>query len=164
MILLQLCWRVSRKQVGLPAESTKQCSSSCPWQTRARPCQSFAQNPPLLPNPSSGSTEYNIFTQCYRNKDSSAPAYLILALFSVYQPSRSPSSADAGLMAVPRIKLNKHGKLTFSVTCNSLPKLLRDAPSISSFKSNLKTFLLKKSICTEDFYIHSQIHQSPGQS
>ena len=40
------------------------------------------------------------------------------------------------------------------------PKLLFDARSLSSFKSNPKTFLFK-SICTED--IHSQTHQGGGQ-
>ena len=65
-----------------------------------------------------------------RSRDSSAPAYLS-DLLSVYQPSRSLLSADAGLMTVPRIKLNKYGKRAFSyigpVTWNSLPKPLRDA-------------------------------------
>ena len=42
-----------RKQAGSPAESTKQCSSSCPWQTRPRPRKAFAQIPPLVANPSS---------------------------------------------------------------------------------------------------------------
>ena len=91
--------------------------------------------------------EYKISTLCYRSRDSSAPAYFS-DLLSVYQPSRSLRSADAGLMTVPRIKLNKYGKRAFSyigpVTWNSLPKPLRDAPSLPSFKSNLKTFLFKK--------------------
>ena len=88
----------------------------------------------------------SFYTLCYRSRDSSAPAYLS-DLPSVYQPSRSLRSADTGLMTVPRIKLNKYGKRTFSyigpVTWNSLPKPLRDAPSLPSFKSNLKTFLFK---------------------
>ena len=91
--------------------------------------------------------EYKISTLCYRSRDSSAPAYFS-DLLSVDQPSRSLRSADAGLMTVPLIKLNKHGKRAFSyighVTWNSLPKPLRDAPSLHSFKSNLKTFLFKK--------------------
>ena len=91
--------------------------------------------------------EYKISTLCYRSRDSSAPAYFS-DLLSVYQPSRSLRSADAGLMTVPRIKLNKYGKRAFSyigpVTWNSHPKPLRDAPSLSSFKSDLKTFLFKK--------------------
>ena len=91
--------------------------------------------------------EYKISTLCYRSRDSSAPAYFS-DLLSVYQPSRSLRSADAGLMTVPLIKLNKYGKRAFSyigpVTWTSLPKPLRDAPSLPSFKSNLKTFLFKK--------------------
>ena len=90
--------------------------------------------------------EYKISTLCYRSRDPSAPAYFS-DLLSVYQPSRSLRSADAGLMTVPRIKLNKYGKRAFSyigpVTWNSLPKPLHDAQSLPSFESNLKTFLFK---------------------
>ena len=91
--------------------------------------------------------ECKISTLCYRSRDSSAPAYCS-DLLPVYQPSRSLRSTDAGLMTVPCIKLNKYGKRAFSyigpVTWNSLPKPLRDAPSLPSFKSNPKTFLFKK--------------------
>ena len=90
--------------------------------------------------------EYKISTLCYRSRDSSAPAYL--CDLSVYPPSRSLRSADSGLITIPRIKLKKYGKRASShtgpVTCNSLPKPLRDALSLPSFKSNLKTFLFKK--------------------
>ena len=41
------------KQAGSPAESTTQCSSSCPWQTRARPRKAFAQITPLVASPTS---------------------------------------------------------------------------------------------------------------
>ena len=58
--------------------------------------------------------EYKISTLCYRSRDSSAPAYL--CDLSVYQPSRSLRSADAGLMTVPRIKLNKNMESMFSHT------------------------------------------------
>ena len=52
--LLQLfAGRCPWKQAGPPAESRKQCSSSCPWQTRARPLKAFTQIPPLVVNRSS---------------------------------------------------------------------------------------------------------------
>ena len=147
---------------GSPAESTTQCSSSCPWQTRARPRKAFAQIPPLVASPTSDWVQNSIL--CYRSRDSSGPAYLS-GLFSVYQPSLSLRSADAGLMTVPRIKLNKYGKRAFwyirPVTLISLPKPLRDAPSLFSFKSNLKTSLFESS-CTED--IHSPTHQGVGKT
>ena len=105
-----------------------------------------------------------VSTLCYRCRDSSAPAYLS-DLLSVYQPSHSLHSADASLMTVPCIKLNKYGKRAFSyigpVTWNSLPKPLRDAPSLPSFKSSLKRSS-SKSICTDD--LHSQTHQGIEQS
>jgi len=133
------------KLAGSLAESTKHCRSSCPWQRRVRPCKAFAQISALVA--SLTWIEYKIFTLCYRSRDSSAPAYLS-DLLSVYQPSCSLRSADTGLMIVLRIKLNKYGKRASSyigpVTWNSLPKPLRDAPSLPSFKSNLKTLLFKK--------------------
>ena len=48
-------------------------------------------------------------------------------------------------------QIYNYGKCSFSyigpVTWNSLPKPLRDTPSLPSFKSNLKTFLFKKHLC-----------------
>ena len=65
--------------------------------------------------PARARIEYKTSTLCYLSRDSSAPAYLS-DLLSVYQPSRSLRSADAGLMTVPRIKLNKNMESMFSHT------------------------------------------------
>ena len=75
--------------------------------------------------------------------------YLLLPTCLIFSLSTFPlCCANAGLMTVPRIKLNKYGKRFFSyigpVTWNSVPKSVLDAPSLSSFKSNLKRFLLKR--------------------
>ena len=96
--------------------------------------------------------EYKISTLCYRSRDSSAPAYFS-DLLSVYQPSRSLRSAEAGPMTVPCIKLSKYRKHAFSyigpVTWNSLPK----PPSNPIWKC-----FSSKSICTDDF--HKGVEQS----
>ena len=90
--------------------------------------------------------QHKISNLWYCSTDSSVPVYLS-DLLTVHQHSRSLPSANAGLITVPRIRLNIYGKCSFSyvrpVTWNSLLKSLRDAPSLSFFKSNLKTFLFK---------------------
>ena len=133
--LLQLfAGRSPEKQAGSFAESTKHAT-------------------PLLRSlhwlPVRARIEYKISTLCYRSRDSSAPADLIFSL-STFQ-----------LRTVPRIKFNKYGKHAFPyivpVAWNSFPKPLRDAPSLPSFKSNLKTFLFRK-------HLYWQLSQSdpPG--
>ena len=145
-----LCWQVSRKN---RLDRLQRVQNNAAFLVLGRRGRDHAK--PLLRSlhwlPVRARTEYKISTLCYRSRDSSVPAYLS-DLLSVYQPSRSLRSADAGLMTVPRIKLNKYGKCAFSyigpVTWNSPPppppKPLRDAPSLPSFKSSLKTFLFKK--------------------
>ena len=131
-----LCWRVSRKQAGMPTESTKQYSSSRPWQTRARPWESFAQVPRAR-------TDYKISIRCYRSRYLSVPAYLF-DILSVYEPYRSLHSA--GLMAVPRIKLNKHGKRTL---------ILIHRTSDLDFHSQASTW------CSKYFLLHIQPENVP---
>ena len=53
-----LAGRSPGKQAGSLAESTKQCSSSCPWQMRARPCKAFAQISALVASPTSDWVQY----------------------------------------------------------------------------------------------------------
>ena len=55
--------------------------------------------------------EYKISTLCYRSRFICS---CLLIRPSRYQPSRSLRSADAGLMTVPRFKLNKYGNRGFS--------------------------------------------------
>ena len=63
---------------GSPAESTTQCSSSCPWQTRARPRKAFAQIPPLVASLILDWVQNS--TLCYRSRDSSGPASGLLSI------------------------------------------------------------------------------------
>ena len=75
-----------------------------------------------------------------------APSYLS-DLVNQYIPSRSlRSSLDPSLLTVPRpLRLKSIESRTFSVagpsSWNNLPSSLRQAKSLTSFKSNLKTYL-----------------------
>ena len=60
------------------------CSSSCPWQTRARPRKAFAQIPPLVASLILDWVQNS--TLCYCSRDSSGPAYLF-GLLSINLPA-----------------------------------------------------------------------------
>ena len=85
---------------------------------------------------------------CYHIITDSAPAYLS-DLVQLYTPSRSlRSSSDTRLLRQGRFKRKSHGFRSFSVYApqlwNSLPTHIRHAPSITAFKSNLKTYLFQQ--------------------
>ena len=71
-----------------------------------------------------------------------APSY-ISDLLVPYQPSRNLRSADTNLLCVPRSQLVTYGDRAFSIAApklwNSLPVHLRNCPSLTVFKSGLKT-------------------------
>ena len=134
-----LCWRVSRKTGWIACREYKTMQLVLSLANEGETLQSLRSD---------------LCTGCQAELGLSTrfPPCAIVAAYlcdlSVYPPSRSLRSADSGLMTIPRIKLKKYGKRASShtgpVTCNSLPKPLRDALSLPSFKSNLKTFLFKK--------------------
>ena len=71
-------------------------------------------------------------------------------LLNIYVPSRNlRSSADDRIFQVPKFNREKHGGRAFShsaaKTWNSLPFHVRHSPSLSVFKTNLKTFLFRQS-------------------
>ena len=73
-----------------------------------------------------------------------APSYLS-ELLHPYTPSRSLRSADQLLLIEPRARLKSRGERAFSVAApklwNDLPLHIRQASSLSLFKSHLKTHL-----------------------
>ena len=75
-----------------------------------------------------------------------APAYLS-TLITPYEPRRALRSTDSALLCVPRHKLERYGRRSFScagpVLWNSLPEDMRLADSLNSFKSHLKTHYFK---------------------
>jgi hypothetical protein len=90
--------------------------------------------------------EFKVASLCYRSLHGLAPTYLS-ELLVPYQPSRSLRSADAGHLSVPRIKLETFGRRSFSFAgpkiWNALPLSLRNASTLSAFKSGLKTHLFR---------------------
>ena len=73
-----------------------------------------------------------------------APSYLS-ELLHPYTPSRSLRSADQLLLIEPRARLKSRGERAFAIAApklwNDLPLHIRQAPSLSLFKSHLKTHL-----------------------
>ena len=92
--------------------------------------------------------EYEISTLCYKCiNDNSSPSYL-RDLLVKYEPPRSLRSNSLELLNVPRFSLNNYGKRSFSVSgpliWNRLPLNLKSSTTLSSFKSNLKTYLFAR--------------------
>ncbi|WP_419600785.1 reverse transcriptase domain-containing protein [Thiolapillus sp.] len=88
--------------------------------------------------------QYKIATLAYRHFEGSLPPYLSSSLCT-YEPSRSLRSSKEKLLKIPKRNLKSFGERSFSFMApsvwNSLPADLRNLPTLSQFKSNLKTFL-----------------------
>ena len=92
--------------------------------------------------------KYKSACLCYNIISGTAPKYLS-ELFHLYVPSRSlRSSSDTRIFRIPHYKRKQHGGRAFATvaaqTWNSLPFSVRHSPSLSSFKTNLKTFLFQQ--------------------
>ncbi|KAK0137188.1 ATP-binding cassette sub-family G member 5 [Merluccius polli] len=76
-----------------------------------------------------------------------APSYL-KELIVHYYPTRTLRSLNAGLLVVPIVSKSRTGARAFSYQAplqwNQLPVVVREADSLSTFKSRLKTFLFDK--------------------
>ena len=88
--------------------------------------------------------QYKIATLAYRHSEGSLPPYLSSSLCT-YEPSGSLRSSNEKLIKIPKRNLKSFGQRSFSFMApslrNSLPATLRNIPSLSQFKSQLKTFL-----------------------
>ena len=89
---------------------------------------------------------YKIACLCFNAINHSTPAYLS-DLLQLYSPSRSlRSSADTCLLKLPLYKCKTRGDRAFSYAgpsvWNSLPLHIRNATTIDTFKSALKTHLV----------------------
>ena len=88
--------------------------------------------------------QYKIATLAYRHFDGSLPPYLSSSLCT-YEPSRTLRSSNEKLLKIPKRNLKSFGQRSFSFMApslwNSLPATLRNVPTLSQFKSQLKTFL-----------------------
>lgn len=75
-----------------------------------------------------------------------APIY-ITDLLQEYTPSRTLRSSSVGLLTIPSSRLSTMGARAFSCSAprlwNSLPPHIRQSDSITTFKTQLKTYLFK---------------------
>ena len=96
--------------------------------------------------------KFKLLLLTYKALNGLAPVY-ISDLLSYYQPSRALRSADLSLLDVPTTRLITCGDRAFSVAApkvwNGLPHYLRKSTSLTSFKSQLKTFLFKDAFSIE---------------
>ena len=91
--------------------------------------------------------EYKIVTLAYRHFDGTLPSYLS-AFLCTYQTSRTLRSSSEKLLKIPKRNLKSVGERSFSAIApsvwNSLPASLRNLPTLSDFKAQLKTFLFDR--------------------
>ncbi|XP_051811516.1 uncharacterized protein LOC110970601 [Acanthochromis polyacanthus] len=92
--------------------------------------------------------EFKILLLTYKALNNQSPSYL-KDLIVPYYPSRTLRSQAAGLLVVPRISKSRMGGRAFSYQApllwNLLPVWVREADTLSIFKTRLKTFLFDKS-------------------
>ncbi|MEE6517853.1 hypothetical protein FKM82_030392 [Ascaphus truei] len=90
---------------------------------------------------------HSILLLTFKALHSSAPPY-ISALISRYAPSRLLRSSQGCLLSTPFVSKALSRLKPFSLTAphlwNALPLSTRLAPSLSTFKTHLKTHLLKE--------------------
>ena len=91
--------------------------------------------------------EFKILLLTYKALNDQAPSYL-KELVIPYYPTRPLRSQDADLLVVPKISKSRLGARAFSYQApllwNNLPISVREADTLSTFKSRLKTFLFDK--------------------
>ena len=87
---------------------------------------------------------FKILLFTYKALKALAPQYISDFLVQ-YKPPRALRSFDKKLLQVPHFKLKTYGGRSFSYIApylwNQLPDAIRQAPSVGTFKSNLKTYL-----------------------
>lgn len=91
--------------------------------------------------------DFKILLLTYKALNGQAPSYL-KELIVPYYPTRTLRSQNAGLLVVPRVLKSRLGTRAFSYQApllwNHLPVSVREADTLSIFKSRLKTFLFDK--------------------
>lgn len=91
--------------------------------------------------------QFKVLVIAYRALHGQAPAY-ICDLLHPYVASRSLRSSNQELLVVPRTRLKTKGDRAFQTVApylwNALPRELRAAASVDSFKAQLKTHLFSQ--------------------
>lgn len=90
---------------------------------------------------------FKILLLTFKVLNNLSPSY-IRDLLQTYKPSRSLRSSTMNLLVIPRSRLKFYGDRAFSVCApklwNHLPENVKCSPNLTSFKSNLKTYLFKR--------------------
>ena len=88
--------------------------------------------------------EFKILLLTFKSLNNMAPLYL-KELIVPYQPTSTLRSQNSGLLVVPKVSKSRVGARAFSYQApllwNHLPLSVREADTICTFKSRLKTFL-----------------------
>ena len=91
--------------------------------------------------------DYKILILTYKCLHGMAPQYLS-DLLHLQNRSRSTRSSHETVFIIPKTRTVKYGDRSFEFAAanlwKDLPSKVREAPSLDSFKSRLKTFLFKK--------------------
>lgn len=92
-------------------------------------------------------TTYKVLLYTYKALHGQAPQY-ICDLVEEYRPTRALRSASQSLLRVPQCRTTTYGPRSFRVSApklwNELSEQLKQAPTLVSFKKQLKTYLFKK--------------------
>ena len=103
--------------------------------------------------PISERIKYKGACMCFRAVNGSGPTYLSELLHIIYTPSRMLcSSSDSHMLKIQQYKCRTHGFRTFTYfgpcVWNSLQQDIRQCSTLTSFKTNLKTFLFSWYFCS----------------
>lgn len=96
--------------------------------------------------PVSFRVDFKVLMLTYKALQGQTPHYLS-KLLKVYTPRRALRSFDLDLLSVPPTRMRSMGDRAFSTYApklwNSLPKEIRQAASLSAFKTCLKTYYFR---------------------
>ena len=128
------------------AESPKYCCAPHSQSATPSKLHTSPTATPLAPN--FWTNKIETACMCYNAITCSAPSYLTELLY-LYSPSRSLRfSTDTRMLKIQRFNCKTHGFGTFSHfgphIWNNLPQDIRHSTTLSSFKSQLKTFLFSE--------------------
>ena len=137
---------------GLPASSTNSLqlvqNAAARILTRTK---KFDHISPVLASlhwlPIHARADFKVLLLTYKILHGLAPSYLS-GLITPYNPPCTLHSQDSGLLVIPRVKKKSAGNRAFSYRSpflwNGLPKEVREANSLNTFKTKLKTYLFSR--------------------
>ena len=103
--------------------------------------------------------QYKILLLVYKSLHGLAPQYLA-ELIIINCPTRSLRSSHGITLKVPKTRLKSYGDRSFSyaaaILWNQLPITIRAAPSVTIFKSSLKTLFFQKAYMWFPFIVQRQ--------